>query len=144
MSSFTHRLLCSAVLSVGLMTMAVPASAADVKMVGTVSKITLSANGSSATVVLKDAKSGSDVTLTITDDETLDKFMGREMRTRYTNPEWVKAMLKEGYAGARFVMKVTEHLWGWQVTVPEAVVRCPNESQSSTIRTPGASRGTQT
>lgn len=53
--------------------------------------------------------------------ETLDKFMGREMRTRYTNPEWVKAMLNEGYAGARFVMKVTEHLWGWQVTVPEAV-----------------------
>ncbi|WP_398305006.1 cobaltochelatase subunit CobN [Zoogloea sp.] len=53
--------------------------------------------------------------------ETLDKFMGREMRTRYTNPEWVKAMLKEGYGGARFIMKVTEHLWGWQVTVPEAV-----------------------
>lgn len=53
--------------------------------------------------------------------ETLDKFMGREMRTRYTNPEWVKAMLKEGYAGARTVMHVTENLWGWQVTVPEAV-----------------------
>lgn len=53
--------------------------------------------------------------------ETLDTFMGREMRTRYTNPEWVKAMLKEGYGGARFIMKVTEHLWGWQVTVPEAV-----------------------
>jgi len=53
--------------------------------------------------------------------ETLDKFMGREMRTRYTNPEWVKGMMKEGYAGARFVMKVHEHLWGWQVTVPEAV-----------------------
>jgi len=53
--------------------------------------------------------------------ETLDQFMGREMRTRYTNPQWVRAMLDEGYAGARFVMKVTEHLWGWQVTVPEAV-----------------------
>lgn len=53
--------------------------------------------------------------------ETLDSFMGREMRTRYTNPEWVKAMLKEGYAGARFVKQVTENLWGWQVTVPEAI-----------------------
>lgn len=53
--------------------------------------------------------------------ESLEKFMGREMRTRYTNPEWVKAMLDEGYAGARFIMKATEHLWGWQVTVPEAV-----------------------
>jgi cobaltochelatase CobN len=30
-------------------------------------------------------------------------------------------MLKEGYAGARFVKQVTENLWGWQVTVPEAV-----------------------
>ncbi|MCL4456579.1 MAG: cobaltochelatase subunit CobN [Nitrospirae bacterium] len=53
--------------------------------------------------------------------ETLERFMGREMRARYLNPEWIKAMMKEGYAGARFVDKVVEHLWGWQVTVPEAV-----------------------
>jgi len=53
--------------------------------------------------------------------ETLDKYMGREMRTRYTNPEWVKGMMKEGYAGARFVKTVADNLWGWQVTVPEAV-----------------------
>jgi cobaltochelatase CobN len=53
--------------------------------------------------------------------ETLDKYMGREMRSRYTNPEWVKSMLKEGYAGARLIKTVTDNLWGWQVTVPEAV-----------------------
>ncbi len=53
--------------------------------------------------------------------ETLDKFMGRELRARYLNPEWIKAMMKEGYAGARFIDKVVEHLWGWQVTVPESV-----------------------
>jgi cobaltochelatase CobN len=53
--------------------------------------------------------------------ETLEKFMGREMRARYLNPEWIKAMMKEGYAGARFIDKTVEHLWGWQVTVPEAV-----------------------
>jgi cobaltochelatase CobN len=53
--------------------------------------------------------------------DTLEKFMGREMRSRYLNPEWVKAMMQEGYAGARFIDKVVEHLWGWQVTVPEAV-----------------------
>jgi cobaltochelatase CobN len=29
--------------------------------------------------------------------------------------------MSEGYAGARLVDKVIEHLWGWQVTVPEAV-----------------------
>lgn len=53
--------------------------------------------------------------------ETLEKVMGREMRSRYLNPEWIKTMMKEGYAGARFIDKVVEHLWGWQVTVPEAV-----------------------
>jgi len=53
--------------------------------------------------------------------ETLEKFMGREMRSRYLNPEWIKAMMQEGYAGARLIDKVIEHLWGWQVTVPEAV-----------------------
>ena len=53
--------------------------------------------------------------------ETLEKVMGREMRSRYLNPAWIKTMMKEGYAGARFIDKVVEHLWGWQVTVPEAV-----------------------
>ena len=53
--------------------------------------------------------------------ETLDQFMGREMQTRYLNPTWIQAMLKEGYAGARFVSQVVDNLWGWQVTVPEAV-----------------------
>jgi cobaltochelatase CobN len=53
--------------------------------------------------------------------ETLAKYMGREMRSRYLNPEWIKAMMKEGYAGARFVNTVVENLWGWQVTVPEVV-----------------------
>jgi cobaltochelatase CobN len=53
--------------------------------------------------------------------ETLEKVMGTEMRSRYLNPEWIKAMMQEGYAGARFIDKVIEHLWGWQVTVPEAV-----------------------
>ena len=58
MSSFTHRLLCSAVLSVGLMTMAVPASAADVKMVGVVEKIQMATDGKSAQATLKDSKPG--------------------------------------------------------------------------------------
>lgn len=53
--------------------------------------------------------------------ETLDQFLGREMRARYLNPTWINAMLKEGYAGARLVSQVVDNLWGWQVTVPEAV-----------------------
>ena len=53
--------------------------------------------------------------------ETLTRFMGREIKTRYLNPEWIKAMLKEGYAGARFIDKVIEHLFGFQVTNPEII-----------------------
>jgi cobaltochelatase CobN len=53
--------------------------------------------------------------------ETLEKYMGRELRARYLNPKWIEKMLAEGYAGARFASQVVEHLWGWTVTVPEAV-----------------------
>ncbi|MGL4614541.1 MAG: cobaltochelatase subunit CobN, partial [Shewanella sp.] len=53
--------------------------------------------------------------------ETLDRFMGRELRSRYLNPEWIEAMQAEGYAGAKFINSVVQNLWGWQVTVPEAV-----------------------
>ncbi|MFA5074147.1 MAG: cobaltochelatase subunit CobN [Nitrospirota bacterium] len=53
--------------------------------------------------------------------ETLEKYMGRELRSRYLNPAWIKVMMHEGYAGARYVNKIFENLWGWQVTVPHAV-----------------------
>jgi cobaltochelatase CobN len=53
--------------------------------------------------------------------DTLERYIGREMRSRYINPKWMEAMLKEGYAGGRFISTVAENLWGWQVTVPEAV-----------------------
>jgi len=53
--------------------------------------------------------------------EALDKYMGREMRTRYFNPAWIKAMQKEGYAGAKAINRTVQNLWGWQVTVPSAV-----------------------
>lgn len=85
--------LVAALLTVSALSFSPLAAAADVKMVGTVSKITLSANGSSATVVLKDAKTGNDVTLTVNDDETLDKFKdkriqaGDEIRARFDDAD---------------------------------------------------------
>ena len=51
----------------------------------------------------------------------LASFLGGEMRTRYLHPKWIAAMLDEGYAGARMVRQVVDNLWGWQVTVPNAV-----------------------
>lgn len=65
------------------------ASAEELKMTGTISKIELSADGKSAVTVIKDSKSEVSVTITVTDELTLDKFKdkriveGDEIRTKY-------------------------------------------------------------
>ena len=65
------------------------ASAEEVKMIGTITKIELSADGKSAIAVLKDSKTEASVTITVTDELTLDKFKdkriveGDEIRTKY-------------------------------------------------------------
>jgi hypothetical protein len=59
------------------------------KMVGPVTSIKLAADGKSALVVLKDAKSSDLTTITVTDDLTLNKFKdkriseGDEIRARW-------------------------------------------------------------
>ncbi|MGD9160035.1 MAG: cobaltochelatase subunit CobN [Desulfobacteraceae bacterium] len=53
--------------------------------------------------------------------ENVSKTIGREMRTRYLNPQWVEGMKKDDYAGARQMADFAEDLWGWQVTVKDAV-----------------------
>jgi len=52
---------------------------------------------------------------------TLEKYMGQELQSRYLNPRWADSMLREGYAGARFINRTVDYLWAWQVTVPEVV-----------------------
>lgn len=51
----------------------------------------------------------------------IGRFMGMEFRNRQTNPLWIRGMMKEGYAGAHEMRAHLENLWGWQVTVPQAV-----------------------
>lgn len=53
--------------------------------------------------------------------EKLKYFLSKEMQTRYLNPTWINTMLNEGYSGGRFIRQVSSNLWGWQVTVPDAV-----------------------
>jgi cobaltochelatase CobN len=52
---------------------------------------------------------------------TLEKYMGQELQSRYLNPRWADSMLREGYAGARFINRTVDYLWAWQVTVPEVI-----------------------
>ncbi|RJS48536.1 MAG: hypothetical protein CIT03_07525 [Methanobacterium sp.] len=53
--------------------------------------------------------------------ESLQRFMTREQRTRYFNPDWIQGMMKEGYSGARTISQVVSHLWGWEVTTPHLI-----------------------
>ena len=82
-------LIATIVLGLSSATFTANAFAEEGKMVGPVTKITLAADGKSATVILKDAKSGTPTTLTITDDLTLDKFKdkriveGDEIRAKF-------------------------------------------------------------
>ncbi len=52
---------------------------------------------------------------------SIEKFMGQELRSRYFNPEYIKAMTKEGYAGAREIMKSVDNMFGWQVVYPDVI-----------------------
>lgn len=54
-------------------------------------------------------------------NEKLSYFLSKELQARYLNPTWINSMLDEGYSGGRFVRQVSSNLWGWQVTVPDAV-----------------------
>ncbi len=53
--------------------------------------------------------------------EDLPKAIGKALRTRYLNPEWIEGMKKEGYSGAKAMDEFVEYLWGFQVTTPFAV-----------------------
>ncbi|MCS6785721.1 MAG: hypothetical protein NZ524_01605 [Thiobacillaceae bacterium] len=82
--------LTLAVLMAALFATTTPAvQAAEVRMVGTVQEIKLAPDGKSATVVLKNVKGGAEVTVTVADTETLDKFKdkrivkGDEVRVKY-------------------------------------------------------------
>jgi cobaltochelatase CobN len=75
------------------------------------------------------ASGGKDPEMLVTDSRDpgkpamtgLDRFIGREFRSRYVNPTWIRGMQKEGYAGAGEMRAFVEYLWGWKATVPKSV-----------------------
>ena len=83
------QLFVSIALASAALTMSPIASAEDIKMVGTITKLKVAGDGKSAEATLKDVKSGNSVTININDDETLDKFKdkriveGDEIRTLF-------------------------------------------------------------
>ncbi|GFO56497.1 hypothetical protein GMSM_35040 [Geomonas sp. Red276] len=79
MKNKRNLLVICAALLLSIFAFSFTAHAEEVKMVGTLSKITLAADGKSATAVLKDTKTGESVTILVTDDLTLDKFKDKRI-----------------------------------------------------------------
>lgn len=81
--------LMVAVMAMSVLSLARNASAEDVKMVGSLTKIVMAADGKSATTILKDNNSGASITIMVTDELTLDKIKdkriveGDEIRCKY-------------------------------------------------------------
>ena len=53
--------------------------------------------------------------------KSLESAYRLELRSRYFNPRWIGGMMEHDYAGAREMDRFTEHLWGWDVTLPDMV-----------------------
>lgn len=54
--------------------------------------------------------------------EPLEVALLSELRGQFLNPQWLKPLMDEGYAGARTMgSEFLEYLWGWQVTNPGIV-----------------------
>jgi len=53
--------------------------------------------------------------------ETADRTLNRELRSRYFNPDWIKAMQAGGYNGARYMSEFTENMRLWEITDPNLV-----------------------
>ena len=91
MKKFISTAIFAIFLAISALSFTSTASAEELKMVGTITKIELSADGKSAAVVLKDTKSGAEVPILVSDEQTLDKFKDKrividdEIRCRYDN-----------------------------------------------------------
>jgi len=79
MKKIVSIVMLVAVLVVSTLASVQAASAEEVKMVGSISKIEMAADNKSATAVLKDSKSGEEVTIIVNDELTLDKFMDKRI-----------------------------------------------------------------
>src|SRR5690606_37813275 len=50
-----------------------------------------------------------------------DQCIGREFRSRYVNPNWIRGMRQKAYAGAGAMRESVAYLWGWVATATDAV-----------------------
>ncbi|MBV5339156.1 MAG: hypothetical protein J0665_06300 [Deltaproteobacteria bacterium] len=89
MKKFVSVVAMLALVAVSLVTFSTTASAAEITIVGTITKIEMSADKKVATTTLKDSKSSELVVIEVKDDLTIDKIndkrivVGDEIRCKY-------------------------------------------------------------
>ena len=89
MKKFVSVVAMMVLVAVSLVSFSTPASAAEIKMVGVITKFEMSADKKSVAATLKDSKSGALVVVVVTDEGTVEKFgdkrvvVGDEVRVKY-------------------------------------------------------------
>ncbi|WP_462273394.1 cobaltochelatase subunit CobN [Methanohalophilus sp.] len=53
--------------------------------------------------------------------ETLQRFMSRDLRSRYLNPSWIEGMMQDGYDGTRYMNAFVENMRIWDSVDSELV-----------------------
>ena len=53
--------------------------------------------------------------------ETAREALVRDLRGKFWNPGWIRALQEEGFSGAVEIAQTATNLFGWQVTKPDAV-----------------------
>ena len=89
MKKIVSAVIMFAILTVATISFVQSAAAEELKMIGTITKIEMAADGKSATVILQDNKTSESIPILVSDELTLDKFKdhriveGDEIRCKY-------------------------------------------------------------
>ncbi|MBQ9336035.1 MAG: cobaltochelatase subunit CobN [Lentisphaeria bacterium] len=51
----------------------------------------------------------------------LKTFLAAELDSRIFNPEWIRSMMQEDYAGGKTLSRIADNIWGWQAVTPENI-----------------------
>jgi cobaltochelatase CobN len=51
----------------------------------------------------------------------MEKYLSKDLRSRYFNEKWIEGMQSSGYSGGRLMSEFVNNLFGWEVSDPDLV-----------------------